>query len=980
MSILTDNFNDNTRDTTKWALGTVIFENASVGVAEANGQIEITPLANEASPAIYGYKSATTYDFTGLEAQVRIAADFGTPSEAWLIVALDNDNYLRIWAVGGGNLFTRSRVGANNTNEDHGVFTFATHTYWRIRHDKVTDEIVFEYSSDGLSWTQLRRIARPFAITASTIYLSGGSGASSPTPPVVKFDDLIVQGSNAPALFRGRSFPLFDDDEVNRFEFWPAIGAGVSEIQLTLSDDTNTLTDGEVRVLGVVYDLSDSLASFTDAQAQLLTYLLALADSTAANWADAHQLLLAQFLALSDNAASLDDTSILRLEQRVVFADTVTLSDVVELQLHVALSLAGTVANLTDDTQLLLAHRLTLADSDQQFPSTPLLDTFNRADEDPVTGWTKLFASDNDLKVLNNQLTGPINSRAVFDALTPADDQEVYVSVSAGSTSGGGSGNRLYLLLRITGQTSDDATGYYVSVLAAVVRLYRIDSFSSLEELASFSLGVSLTVGDRLGARVVGDLFEVWANIQGAGWQQIITATDSTYPTGKIGLGVGTLGDELLLDNFGGGSVTSGLRDAFNSTLAGGDNLTLGLADTLTLADSLALGYGLLPTDTLDSLTDALAMRGDGLLEFADTLTLLDHESHTLDLQLAFDDTITLNDSPALGHGLEFSETLTLTDDYSQIADSLLNFSDSLTLTDSLQLGYGLNIADDTNLLLDAVETSAPQGPLRQVGVTDAIELNDSVALELGYLLDVADSVVLADSATLNEGLLSSFTDSFTLTDSATSALDHLASLTDTLLLTDAIQLQVSYELAPSDVIALTDSTNLNLNHLLTLADNASLLADSAAKSVGIALIITDNASTLTDAINLFSAWLLQFTDTLTLNDALAKSGVDFLPFDDTLTLTDNFDIDLRGPDLDASLTDSLAFTDAISLSLNDELQLQLVIVDTITLTDHYFDLRHPYTPSTKRHIVVPSRARLTTPTARRGVVVPASDRTTRVE
>lgn len=246
MSILTDNFNDNSRDTVKWALGAVGFENAAVGVAEANGQVEITPIANEASPAIYGYKSAAIHNFSGLEARVRIAADFGSPSEAWLVVALDNDNYLRIWAVGGGNIFTRSRVGASNANEDHGSFTFATHTHWKIRHDKVTDEIVFEYSSDGLSWTQLRRIARPFSITTSTIYLSGGSGSSAATPPVIKFDDLIVQGSQSPSLFRGRNLPFFDDDEVNRFEFWPAIAtATVHERSAAIDSAGSIASTGE---------------------------------------------------------------------------------------------------------------------------------------------------------------------------------------------------------------------------------------------------------------------------------------------------------------------------------------------------------------------------------------------------------------------------------------------------------------------------------------------------------------------------------------------------------------------------------------------------------------------------------------------------------------------------------------------------------------------------------------------------------------
>jgi len=189
--LLEDDFNDNSRDTAKWTLGSVAFENAGVGVAEANQQVEITPLSLEPNPAIYGYKSANTYDFTAREASVKIIA-IPTDTEAWLVVALDVDNYFRIW-VAGGNIQTRSRVAASNTNQSHGTFNLATHTYWRIRHDATPDEIVWEYSSNGSTWTELRRLARPITITAVSVYLSGGTGASVTSPGIVKFDDFNLR-------------------------------------------------------------------------------------------------------------------------------------------------------------------------------------------------------------------------------------------------------------------------------------------------------------------------------------------------------------------------------------------------------------------------------------------------------------------------------------------------------------------------------------------------------------------------------------------------------------------------------------------------------------------------------------------------------------------------------------------------------------------------------------------------------------------
>lgn len=190
--LLEDDFDDNSRDTAKWSLGSIAFENAGVGVAEANQQIEITPLANEPSPALYGYKSVGGYDFTGRQAAVRIAADISVDTEAWLVVALDADNYVRTW-VASGTLQTRSRVAATNTNESHGAFNFAVHTYWRIRHDNDTDEIVWEYSANGNSWSELRRLARPISITFVRIYLSGGTGTGIVSPALVKFDDFNLR-------------------------------------------------------------------------------------------------------------------------------------------------------------------------------------------------------------------------------------------------------------------------------------------------------------------------------------------------------------------------------------------------------------------------------------------------------------------------------------------------------------------------------------------------------------------------------------------------------------------------------------------------------------------------------------------------------------------------------------------------------------------------------------------------------------------
>lgn len=61
------------------------------------------------------------------------------------------------------------------------------------------------------------------------------------------FDNLSVQSLSAPrTLHRGRNFPLFDDEDVNRFEFWPAIAvATVHERSVALSATAEIASSGE---------------------------------------------------------------------------------------------------------------------------------------------------------------------------------------------------------------------------------------------------------------------------------------------------------------------------------------------------------------------------------------------------------------------------------------------------------------------------------------------------------------------------------------------------------------------------------------------------------------------------------------------------------------------------------------------------------------------------------------------------------------
>jgi peptidoglycan/xylan/chitin deacetylase (PgdA/CDA1 family) len=183
--------------------------------------------------------------------------------------------------------------------------------------------------------------------------------------------------------------------------------------------------------------------------------------------------------------------------------------------------------------------------------ATPVLDNFNRADENPLSGggnWTSA-ASLSGAKLQDNAVaasvtttstslwkdsySGDVEARATI--LTATNNSGVYARASLN-----GSGQVSGYIWQWLGATSSPAT--FV--------LNRIDA-NTLTTLATFG-GFSLDAGDQLALRVIGSSVEGWVYHLGA-WQQVASATDTTYETGKIG--VRPRGLTPIMDDFGGGSV-----------------------------------------------------------------------------------------------------------------------------------------------------------------------------------------------------------------------------------------------------------------------------------------------------------------------------------------------------------------------------------------------------------------------------------------
>jgi len=184
------------------------------------------------------------------------------------------------------------------------------------------------------------------------------------------------------------------------------------------------------------------------------------------------------------------------------------------------------------------------------FPTTGILDNFNRGDEQPATGWTDMV---NGVEVISNQLSATTNAAynwVSWDATTYGPDCEAYITFST-LTSGG-----VGLILRGTTENDNTCDGYAVwgVVNGDESRVYEIKngSFTQVGSGDAFTWAN----GDKLGGEIIGSTIKVYIDDGGAGWAVNTTETDATY--GSAGyLQFRIYDDDPKSDDFGGGTIVS---------------------------------------------------------------------------------------------------------------------------------------------------------------------------------------------------------------------------------------------------------------------------------------------------------------------------------------------------------------------------------------------------------------------------------------
>lgn len=188
------------------------------------------------------------------------------------------------------------------------------------------------------------------------------------------------------------------------------------------------------------------------------------------------------------------------------------------------------------------------------FPTTGILDNFNRADESPATGWSDGPAATvymaGGVRVLSNVLA-PVSGDSwdYYNVAQYGPDCEVYATVSTYPVS-----TWIELGLRGAPINNTSMDHYHLFADGGLFRIKRADNSSNTQLGADITR--SLGSGDALGLEAIGSTLTAYYKASGGSWASQASRTDSTYiQSGSFLIYIADA--NWRIDDFGGGTVVT---------------------------------------------------------------------------------------------------------------------------------------------------------------------------------------------------------------------------------------------------------------------------------------------------------------------------------------------------------------------------------------------------------------------------------------
>lgn len=158
-STVTDNFDDNSIDGTKWD---AYPDGAGSTVAESGEKAILTPGSSVAA-SYATFDGVRTHDLQADAVFVQVPQVTSGASETLLVLWHDGPNQLRL-QIDGANLSCTKIVMSIETELANTPYDPATHMWWRIRESG--GNILFDTSPNGNTWTNFATVATPLRVRA----------------------------------------------------------------------------------------------------------------------------------------------------------------------------------------------------------------------------------------------------------------------------------------------------------------------------------------------------------------------------------------------------------------------------------------------------------------------------------------------------------------------------------------------------------------------------------------------------------------------------------------------------------------------------------------------------------------------------------------------------------------------------------------------------------------------------------------------
>lgn len=203
------------------------------------------------------------------------------------------------------------------------------------------------------------------------------------------------------------------------------------------------------------------------------------------------------------------------------------------------------------------------------FPTTSVIDTFNRADASPATGWTTtaIFSGDQQVKTLTNTLTDVSASlwcSSIYSSTgtTFGADSEAYYTISA-------NGAPIEVFIRIQNPATGSVNNYFAHMDCPTNSLQLWKTVANAQTQLGSSVATTEANGDSVGVEAVGTSIGAYFKTAAGSWVSKIAQTDSAV-SGVGCIGIAMQDSSAKIDDFGGGTVVSGSFTAkFRKTLSG---------------------------------------------------------------------------------------------------------------------------------------------------------------------------------------------------------------------------------------------------------------------------------------------------------------------------------------------------------------------------------------------------------------------------